>query len=303
MAGSGDGGMQTLGVRPIWLTERIVGEVEALHRHASGAAAAIKPLSGRRARRSLRAAREAESDMLRVLGFDSYADFAGAVGKRALTAVPGRFDASIGKPAPDVDLVEAQNTEAALLRVLHRLDDDNGPARRTRPHEAVALRPVSDEPGRGVVDELRGRVAAFEEELAESRFELRSMRDELRGRRRSSPENPPAEIGGLLQDTATGLAQAAAELRALGELLRAERAELVAFVERARSEAERTLEQARVEAEATRENAAADARRVFERALDDAVATTRAAFATIDDSRRTAPETASAVEPSEDAER
>jgi cell division septum initiation protein DivIVA len=181
---------------------------------------------------------------------------------------------------------EALRTEAALLRILR---DDNLAGSRQAPRADA-------------VDELRARVAAAEEELAEARFEIGQLRDALSRAGgptlRAAPRPEPVEA----------LAEATAELRALYELLRAERAEIAALGERMRADAERMLHDVRARADQLREQARADAKRIRDdadaaaheavaAARAEAVALTRNAMVTVDGLRRLAQEHGSGDEP------
>jgi hypothetical protein len=61
--------------------DRLIAEAEQLHADVEMAAHATTPWSGPAARRRLRAAKNAEADLLRVLGFDSYAELRSVVGR------------------------------------------------------------------------------------------------------------------------------------------------------------------------------------------------------------------------------
>jgi hypothetical protein len=153
------------------------------------------------------------------------------------------------------------------------------------------------------VDEFRTRVALFEEELAETRFELLTLRDRVRGIVREAAADPdtdrePGEdVDGAVPAAAAALIQAAAELRGLCELLREERAALAVLGADARAEAERVLERARLDARQLSDEAATQARAVLDRAGADALALTRNAISTVDGLRRLADESAVAGEP------
>ncbi len=279
--------------RAVPLAPKIVNEVHELHERSASLARSASGLRGRRNRRERKEARDAENDLLRVLGFASYSAFAAAV-----DPPPVRPEApELSLVEPDVvDLTEierqeeqgalddvareARQTEAALRRVL-----GNG-ARRAA--NGAGPRAAADGPAELVAD-LHARISAFEEEMAETRFELRSVRDELRARANgaatdTSTPDPPT------QDAALALAQVAAEMRSLCELLREERAAVAALGTTARAQAEVVLEAARLDAQAVRDAAAADARAVLDQARADAVALTRNAISTVDGLRRLAAE-------------
>jgi hypothetical protein len=61
--------------------DRLIAEAEQLHADVEMASHATTPWSGPAARRRLRAAKNAEADLLRVLGFDSYAELLSVVGR------------------------------------------------------------------------------------------------------------------------------------------------------------------------------------------------------------------------------
>jgi hypothetical protein len=244
------------GVRGIALTPKVIAEVEELH----GRSEEIERETGgrgRRARHELRVAREAESDLLRVLGFESYGQFATVVA--AAASAPSTPAPQVAADAPVAesraeDLArDAEQTEAGLLnvlRTLHAVDD--------QPGEIVEVPPapvaVSDPDAPVAVD---------------------------------TPDDDRVEV--VVEAAAVALLQATQELRALGELLRDERAEITALGARSRAVADEILAEARRDAQRIRDEAAAEARE-----LDDAraaaMALTRNAIVTVDGLRRLAAE-------------
>ena len=284
------------------LSPKIVDEVRELHERAVRLGRDVSGARGRRARRERREAREAETDLLRVLGFANYNEFVVAIDGPALLdrhepdevappelslveTVPDE-PAPADAPVADVAL-DARRTEAALLRVLRS-------ERRGEPARAAADEHPADE-----LADLHARIAVFEEELAETRFELRRVRDELRGRAavpaRSDADTaaPGGDAPAVLDappEVLDALAQTAAELRALGESLRAERMELAGLAATARAEAERLLAQARADAQRIRDDAAAEANALLDQARAEAVALTRNAISTVDGLRQLAAE-------------
>jgi hypothetical protein len=271
--------------RPLVLTPRVLAEVRGLHNRTAGLARGAGNLRGRQARRERRDAREAESDLLRVLGFGSYEQFVAAIGEPPRETTERSVVQADGAGAS----LDAQPGEPARLRV-----SGNG-ARGTARSDAGLGRngEMNDEEVTpGIVEDLHSRVAAAEEELAETRFELMKVRDELRGRR-DSHASPAVDGAGLAVQTAAGLVEAVRELRSLCELLREERTELVSLGERGRVEAERIVAEARLDAQREREEAAVEARLIFVRAQAEAAALTRNANSTVEGLRRLALETGS----------
>jgi hypothetical protein len=275
------------------LGPRLIAEVRDLHDRNVALSRDAGGPRGRRGRRQRKDARDAENDMLRVLGFPTYEAFLTFVdGPSEPVASPvtsggGATLSLVEQPAAASSAagLDAEETEAALLRVLH--GERRGPG-------SV---PVDDEPSvaddevRGLVApgglaDLHARIAYFEEELAETRFELGRMRDRLRG----APEDDETEPANPIPAAADALVQAAAELRSLCELLRTERAEIAAFGANARGQAEQILEAARLDAQLLRDEAATAARAVLDQASADAVALTRNAISTVEGLRRIAGE-------------
>jgi hypothetical protein len=295
------------GSRPAPLAPKIVSEVHELHQRNVELARDGGGLRLRN-RRERREAKEAESDLLRVLGFDSYEAF-----QTRVVEVPDdlpRADDEGAAVPPALALVDnaateseldAQKTEAALLRVL----------RANAPQVAVPDRALNREGHRaphagvepGDLDQLRRRIAYFEEELAETRFELINMRDRVRTLLCESEAEAEAKskskaddvhlVDGAVPAAAAALVQAAGELRALCEVLRDERAQIAALGADARAESERMLERARVEAQRLGDEAASQARALLDQASADAVALTRNAISTVDGLRRLADDAAS----------
>ena len=298
--------------RPEPLAPKIVNEVRELHERCASLDRDGTGMRGRRARRERREAREAETDLLRVLGFANYSEFvavvaAGDDAERSalgLALVEPSYDVDAAAtaaddadapPVPDADVaLEARRTEAALLRVLN--SERRGPApdpRTDAPRGAADA--VTDAASGPALADVHSRIAVFEEELAEARFELRRMKDELRGRRESPEPAVPATTapdttGMAVHDAAAALVRAASELQSLGEMLRTERAELVELVAVSRAQAEQLFEQARADAQRIRDDAAAEADALLEKARADAVALTRNALSTIDGLRLLAAE-------------
>jgi hypothetical protein len=271
------------GSRREQVAPKIVSEVHELHRRTVEVARRAGGRRGRRNRRERREAMEAESDLLRVLGFESYEAFEAC----AARANEGDGDAGItGAAPPTLSLVDdassgtevdARETEAALLRVLRAGATAPSVTRRDAPSD----------------DELRTRVALFEEELAETRFELLTLRDRVREFLREAADAEAAQdepVDDAVPAAASALIQVAAELRGLCALLREERAGIAALGADARLEAERLLDGARVDAQRLCDEAAAQARAVLDQASADAVALTRNAISTVDGLRRLADE-------------
>jgi hypothetical protein len=276
------------------LAPKLVAEVRDLHERNVALSRDAGGPRGRRGRRERREARDAENDLLRVLGFPSYEAFLICVDGPP----PAALESATGSPSAGVTLslvdelperaagsaaLDAEETEAALLRVLH--------GERARPERVVVVDTGADDeisllPAPGGLADLHARIAYFEEELAETRFELGRVRDRMRNTR--DPEEP--DVDGTIPAGAEALVQAAAELRALCELLRTERAELASLGANARAEAEQILDAARHDAQQLRDEAATAARAVLDQASADAVALTRNAISTVDGLRRLADE-------------
>jgi hypothetical protein len=264
--------------RGIALTPKVVAEVEELQ----GRIVELESGKGRRARQELRTAREAERDLLRVLGFDSYGQFAVvAAAFPEAPNIPAAAPEVVTRAAPPDEALalDAELTEAELLNVLrNRIGDE----------------PLLVEPGRehefDETVEMRARIAALEAELVRAAFELEETR--------AGPATPKASdevvdapgLGGVDETVATALLQATQELRALGELLRDERAEIAALGARARAAADEILEEARLDAQRLRDDAATEARAGLEQAHAAAIALTRNAIDTVDGMRRLAAE-------------
>ena len=165
-----------------------------------------------------------------------------------------------------------------------------------RAANGAGTRAAADGPADLVAD-LHARVSVFEEEMAETRFELRSVRDELRARSNgaapvASAPDPPT------QDAALAVAQVAAEMRSLCELLREERAAVAALGTTARAQAELVLDVARLDAQAVRDaGRGRRVRLVLDQARADAVALTRNAISTVDGLRQLAAEERGDAEP------
>jgi hypothetical protein len=274
------------------LAPRLVAEVRDLHdRNVSLSRDAGGP-RGRRGRRERREARDAENDLLRALGFPSYEAFVAYVDPpKPPPAAPAGVAATLSlvdelpeSRSGSTAALDAEETEAALLRVL------NGGRQTPEPAPAGDDRAVDDELVRraapGGLADLHARIAYFEEELAETRFELGRMRDRLR----NAPDPGEPEQPNAIPVAAEALVQAAAELRSLCELLRTERTELLALGANARAQAEQILESARLDAQLLRDEAATAARAVLDQASADAVALTRNAISTVDGLRRLAGE-------------
>jgi hypothetical protein len=261
------------------LAPRIVAQVRELHENVVVLSQQAGGFASRQGRRELKEARQSESDLLRVLGFDSYDEF-----ERAVSTV-GVDDEAV---VIVLDDVPGQGQRAGRLT-----PDDAAPSE----IEARAARA-------GDLDGFRVRVGAFEEELAEVRFELMRMRDELVGMRErltaaesrpassdrasedSAAERLAAKLETTFGDLARSLAATAAELSALFGHLQRERAELTSAAEQVRSEGARVVQAALADAEQARADAAAHAREMLDDARSQATAITRDAMVTLEGLRR-----------------
>jgi hypothetical protein len=278
------------------LGPRLIAEVRDLHDRNVALSREAGGPRGRRGRRQRREARDAENDMLRVLGFPSYEAFLTHVDgpppvHAALTSGTGMTLSLVEEPpaataSSAATELDAEETEAALLRILHGERRGTAPVPVDEPSIAEDEVPRLPPPG-GLAD-LHARIAYFEEELAETRFELGRMRDRLC--KAPDPDPDEAEGANPIPAAAEALVQAAAELRCLCELLRTERAEIAALGGNARAQAEQILEAARLDAQLLREEAATAARAVLDQASADAIALTRNAISTVEGLRRLAGE-------------
>jgi len=268
--------------RAVVLSPKIVGEVRELHQRCAELTRSPRAKRGRRGRRERRDASDAENDLLRVLGFESYAAFEGAVrGDSAEPRSPEprlRPPLELARSAPELSLVsgaaaatslEARQTEAALLRVLRSRGRDQ-------------------EPMAADVEGLHARIGACEEELAGARFELLALRDIARARPGPWSIAGAAGEAAPLHDGSPGYAAVLAELGSLLEALRRERAELTTLHADVQRQAAEILERARRDAEQERAHAHSEAARILSRARGDARALSRDAFAVVEGLRRIA---------------
>src|SRR5262245_48666023 len=206
------------------LAPRLVAEVRDLHDRNVALSRESGGPRGRRGRRERREARDAENDLLRVLGFASYDAFVvyvdgpkpaadgdgpGPTAGVTLSLVDELPDSGPGSAAA----LDAEETEAALLRVLN--GERRAPGRPTAEDDDTAEAELS-RPAPGGLADLHARIAYFEEELAETRFELGRVRDRLH----NAPEPSEPERAEAMPAVAEALVVAAAELRSLCELLR-----------------------------------------------------------------------------------
>jgi hypothetical protein len=225
-------GMNPSGAVPrgVRLTSKVIAEVQELHdraaklEHETGG-------RGRRARHDLRGAREEESDLLRVLGFESYGQFALVVAETDAAGLEGP-EAEVADDEGAAAARDAQQTEAGLLSVLRNLNAD-----------AAGL--AVDDDDADVVDEIpapddttsAGPAVDAGAALVEATRELRSLGEVLRQER--------AEI------TALGVrSRADAE-----EILECARIDAQRIRAEAAAEARAMLEEARTAAVALTRNA------------------------------------------------
>jgi len=214
-----------VGSRSEPLSPKIIAEMRELHDRSVGLSR-LSRVHRFRTRRERRAAREAEGDFLRALGFDAYEQF---------VAVARAIDRPL-RPAPElalvdsgdaVDLIDAHETEAALLRILQDAEGAKAVRPTNEPHArtngAVASLGGND-------DDLPGAQAAAVAGLVEAVGELRSLCELLRAER--------------------------VELAALGASVRAE---AEALLEQARADAQRLQDEASVAARTVLDRAQADA--------------------------------------------
>ncbi len=90
------------------ISDRLIAEAEQLHADVEACACAATMWSGPAARRRLRAAKNAESDLLRVLGFASYGELLTVVGRKS------------GRPAVEVVEPSTSERDAARTREIER---------------------------------------------------------------------------------------------------------------------------------------------------------------------------------------
>jgi hypothetical protein len=236
----------TAGSEPVRLptTPRIADEVHDLHRRTVDIAQHGRQLGRRRFRRELREAKQAEADLLRVLGFDDYGGFLEANDgqhDRVESNTPSS-DRTTPSTVVDIDLTkDAKETEERLRRVLERVQQ-------ARSGEGAEER----------VDELFARVGALDEELAEARFTLSRLRDGAKA----------ATLDVAVTGAVDGLVNGLREVRVCLELALAERAEAERLRVAAAAEAQRLLEAARADAVALTREALAIVDRLTRR-VDD----------------------------------
>jgi len=269
--------------RGVALTPKVIAEVQELHARIAeldGGAGG----RGRKVRHELRMAREAEQDLLRVLGFDSYHQFSTVVAAFASASEPAPVHTDAPAPEPEAAASvestppapsladEAKQTEAELLNLLRS---------RTADDELVEVEiEIETEATFDEAFELRVRVAALEAELGRAGFELQEMRAELVAREEVRAHADAAGVSAVV-DAAAGLVQATQELKALGELLRDERARIESLGAETRQLAEQMLDDARREAQRTRDEADAHAHALLEEARSAAIEVTRTARGTL----------------------
>jgi predicted nucleic acid-binding Zn-ribbon protein len=282
---------------------RIVEQVRELHATVVELSQQVGGFASRQGRRELKEARQSESDMLRVLGFESYEEFQRVVGEVGVVSPEERDDVVVLDEALLDEALPEESPTVATLEVQRVVQDMTKGRRSTDNPSRASAR--ADE-----LDGFRGRVGAFEEELAEVRFELTRMREELVGMRerlasvdvRDAVAPAPAPAARTVDDTAAerlatrlestfadlaqSLASTAAELTALFGQLHRERTELSGIAQRAREEADRLLRDALDDAQRARDAATADARQIVAEAQAQAGALTRDAMVTFEGLRR-----------------
>jgi len=252
--------------RPRVVLPRIAAEVRELHSRVVGLEQETGRFRGRRFRRDLRDARHAEADLLRVLGYTNYDDFATASGGATGETTTDPAEPTVVDPAKD-----ARETEERLLRILGRADRE--PASPTGvPTTGSVLGDAGSPapPPRDAVDvdELYRRIGALEEEVAEARFELQRIGQAFDTRRwtndddsiRCDSEPEGAKLLELLDEVSSLLAG-----------MRHERAELATLKLSAWEEAERL-----------RSEAANEARDLLQRAQHEAMALAKEALRAIE---------------------
>jgi uncharacterized protein YhaN len=102
---NGSVGGRSAGVR---MAPKVIEEMNNLHARSQELAGNVPILGGRRARRELRDARQAERDLLRVLGFDSYEEFASTAPE---TPPLPTVEATSPRSAADVVVVSSHDDE------------------------------------------------------------------------------------------------------------------------------------------------------------------------------------------------
>jgi hypothetical protein len=157
--------------------DRLIAEAEQLHADVEMASHATTPWSGPAARRRLRAAKNAEADLLRVLGFDSYAELRSVVGRASSRPVIDLTET----PTVARDSTRTREIERALgaalaeIEVLRtRLGTGSAPAGTADPIPAPAVAPLV-----GEIERLLGTVVGEIQRAAAEIHELRAVVSEV----------------------------------------------------------------------------------------------------------------------------
>jgi hypothetical protein len=110
------------------LAPKVIAEMNDLHARSQELASDVRRLGGRRARRELRDARQAESDLLRVLGFDGYDDFVSTT-QTMTPETPPEVELPASRPYAEVVVEDSHATIDELWRRLAACEEEIAQAR------------------------------------------------------------------------------------------------------------------------------------------------------------------------------
>jgi hypothetical protein len=159
------------------IPDRLIAEAEQLHAEVELASRATSVWSGPAARRRMRAAKNAETDLLRVLGFNSYAELLGVVRRPAVRAAIDLVEpATAERDSPRTREIErALGAALAEIEVLRtRLGTGSAPAGTAEPIPAPAVAPLV-----GEIERLLGTVVGEIQRAAAEIHELRAVVSEV----------------------------------------------------------------------------------------------------------------------------
>jgi hypothetical protein len=188
------------------LTDRLIGEAHQLHAEVEALTSATNLWSSPSARRRLRNAKQAETDLLRVLGFVSYGDFLTLVARTAPPPAPGTV--AISTPddprgreierALGAALAEIEELRTKLAQYQGNVVDPKAapPATSTAPPPPTTPPPLPP-PEPPAAEEL---VRSFGAELGRAADDLEELRSTVR------------EIHGMAIETAAELIAAKLEI-------------------------------------------------------------------------------------------
>jgi hypothetical protein len=201
------------------ISDRLVAEVHRLHLEVEMQLAATRPWSGLAARRRVRDARYAETDLLRVLGFASYDELVGVVGLPVLSA-PSR---EVPPVAPAV-AVEIPPIAAPRPVPIERPRPMSSPPPAPRPPPRVPPRVPPTDAER---ERERARIRELERALGAAMAEIEDLRARLTNGQASTRADvaadavavPDADVAAA-HSFAADLERATAELEALRATVR-----------------------------------------------------------------------------------